>query len=330
MTSEPRHHLVFSPNWLGDAVMALPALADICRAAGTTVDVAASSRIAPLYSLVPGIREVVALAGGSEDVATIRQHRYDVAVLFPNSFRSAWVARQAGISERWGYRSDLRRPLLTRAIAKPDSLHQVEYYQSLVRGLGFPTGPTEPRLEVPPDRRAAGEKVLRARGWDGRAPLVALAPGAAYGGAKRWPSPSFAALIDSLAATGRRAILVGGAADEPAGRDVLAAISGPTRPINLIGRTDLPSLAAVLTHCHALVSNDSGAMHVGAALGVDVTALFGPTNERETGPRGNGHHTVLTSSVWCRPCMLRECPLTHRCMKGISVEAVVQAMSPSR
>src|SRR6185295_420126 len=99
---------------------------------------------------------------------------------------------------------------------------------------------------------------------------------------------------------------------------------------NLIGRTDLAALAAVLTHCHALVSNDSGAMHVGAALGVDVTALFGPTNERETGPRGTGRHTVLTSSVWCRPCMLRDCPLTHRCMRGISVGAVLGAIGLSR
>jgi heptosyltransferase-2 len=158
---------------------------------------------------------------------------------------------------------------------------------------------------------------------------VALAPGAAYGSAKRWPSSSFAGVADRLAAGGVRTILVGGAGDEPAGRDVMAAARSPL-PINLIGRTDLPALAAVLTHCQALVTNDSGAMHVGAALGVDVTALFGPTNERETAPRGTGRHTVLTSPVWCRPCMLRDCPLTHRCMRGISMQTVLQATSLSR
>ena len=102
------------------------------------------------------------------------------------------------------------------------------------------------------------------------------------------------------------------------------------RPLDLIGQTDLPTLAGVLVQCRAVVSNDSGAMHVAAALGVTITALFGPTNEHETSPRGPGRQTVLTSQVWCRPCMLRECPLTHRCMRDISVEAVVNATRSSR
>ena len=168
-------------------------------------------------------------------------------------------------------------------------------------------------------------QLLERNGWDGQRALVALAPGAAYGSAKRWPASSFAALTDKLASDGILTVLIGGPGDAPAGREVMARFDTPFLPINLIGQTDLPTLAATLTHCRALVSNDSGAMHVGAAIGIHVTALFGPTRERETSPRGAARHVVLTNQVWCRPCMLRECPLTHRCMRGIGVDAVLQA-----
>jgi heptosyltransferase-2 len=152
-----------------------------------------------------------------------------------------------------------------------------------------------------------------------------VAPGAAFGGAKRWPATSFAALIDGFAKDGVRAVLIGTAGDRLAATEVLAATSTQLHPINFIARTDLPALAGVLVHCRALVTNDSGAMHFAAALGVAVTAMFGPTRERETHPMGSAGHTVLTNPVWCRPCMLRECPLTHRCMTGITLDAVLAA-----
>ena len=327
--------VVFAPNWLGDAVLALPALADVVRASPAgAVDVAATKAIAPLYSLVPGLGEIVGLRRDSSDADVVRRRRYEVAVLFPNSFRSAFTARRAGIPERWGFRADWRGPLLTRAVSAPARVHQVEYYQALVRAVGFPSGPAIPRLEVPSSARAAGAEALQKNGWDGGTPLVALAPGAAYGGAKRWPSASFASLSDALAGDGIRSVLVGSQGDADAGREVLSGVgtaAGPAlRPLDLIGQTDLPTLAGVLVQCRAVVSNDSGAMHVAAALGVTITALFGPTNEHETSPRGPGRQTVLTSQVWCRPCMLRECPLTHRCMRDISVEAVVNATRSSR
>lgn len=321
--------VVFAPNWLGDAVMALPALADVTRAsAAASVDVAASSAVAPLYSLVLGLGEIVTLQRTTSDIEEIRRRQYETALLLPNSFRSALTARRAGISQRWGYRADFRGPLLTRPVTRPARGHQVEYYQSLVRALGFPSGPPEPRLDVPPQHREAGARLLQRNGWDGQIALVALAPGAAYGGAKRWPASSFASLTEKLAADGIRAVLVGGRSDLSAGRDLVSHLDGRFQPIDLIGQTDLPTLAGTLTCCRALVSNDSGAMHVGAALGLQVTALFGPTRERETSPRGAGRSVVLTSQVWCRPCMLRECPLTHRCMRGIGVDVVYEATRP--
>jgi heptosyltransferase-2 len=318
--------VVFAPNWLGDAVMALPAIADVQRAASdTVVEVAARPAIAPLFELVPGIGQVVTIAGRAAAVEALRQGRYDAALLLPNSFNAALLARRAGIPERWGYRADLRGPLLTRAATRPVRVHQAEYYQHLARALGFASGPLEPRLELTALARQAALDVLAAEGWDNGSPLVALAPGAAYGGAKRWPAASFAALAAQFADDGLRSVLVGSGGDALAGGELVEALPSHVRVINLIGRTDLPTFAGVLAACRHLVTNDSGAMHVAAALGVGVTAMFGPTNEHETRPLGRGVCQVLTHPVWCRPCMLRECPLTHRCMRGITVEMVRDA-----
>lgn len=307
--------------------MALPATASARRTLPTaTIDVAARPSIAPLFTLVPGVNTVIALGDRRESVAALQSGRYDSALLLPNSFSVARLARAAGIPERWGYRGDFRALLLTRAVARPGRCHQVEYYRHLTRELGFEDEEnTGPSLVAPEDRRAVGAALLADGGWNARAPLVSLAPGAAFGGAKRWPSAFFAALIDGLHADGMQTVLVGSAADRAAGRDVVAAVRSASPPIDLVGRTDLPTLAGVLTQCRALVTNDSGAMHVAAALGVRIVVMFGPTNERETHPCGPGPSRVLTNRVWCRPCMLRECPLTHRCMTGITVDAVLAA-----
>jgi len=318
--------VVFVPNWLGDAVMALPALTDVQRAEpAATVHVAARASIAPLYSLVSGIEHVVVLDGAG-DAAALRAQGYDAALLLTNSFNTALLARRAGIAERWGYRADFRGPLLTRAVLRPVAVHQAEYYQHLARALGFASGPLEPQLDLPAAIREDAADLLRRAGWDGRNPLVAIAPGAAYGGAKRWPARSFAEVARDLLASGATPVLVGSAADAPAGADVIAAIGAGGAALNLIGGTDLRALGGVLVQCRALLTNDSGAMHFAAALGIGVVALFGPTNERETSPLGRGRRVVLTHDVWCRPCMQRECPLTHRCMRGISAAAVYDAV----
>jgi heptosyltransferase-2 len=316
-----RRLLIFAPNWLGDAVMALPAM-DAVRAAlpEATIDVAARSAVAPLFTLASGFGEVVTLDG--VDASALKARRYDTALLFPNSFNVARLARRAGIAERWGYGTDFRSWLLTRSVTPPVRLHQVEYYRHLVSALGFSGGTGEPRLALSVGQRAAGASALEQDGWTAGAPLVAMAPGAAFGSAKRWPATSFAGLVDQLSADGVRTVLIGSRGDRAAGVELMAAVGASGRPIDLIGRTDLPLLAGVLAHCRALVTNDSGAMHFAAAFGVNVVVMFGPTRERETYPRGAGRHAFLTHPVWCRPCMLRECPLTHRCMTGISVAAV--------
>src|SRR5205814_9687585 len=170
---------------------------------------------------------------------------------------------------------------------------------------------------------AAG--ALREAGWNGDSPLVALAPGAAYGGAKRWPSKRFAGLARALAGDGVQPVLIGTAADRAAAADVERGFAGEGRSLlSLVGRTDVPALAGVLAICRALITNDSGAMHLAAAAGTRVTAVFGPTDQRATRPLGDAHQ-VVTFPVWCRPCMLRECPLDHGCMRRLDAAAVAAA-----
>jgi heptosyltransferase-2 len=323
--------VILAPNWLGDAVMALPAIADVRRASsGASITLAARPAIAPLFRLVSDVDDTIVLPRGAamSDVAGWRSlgaelagRQFDSALLLPNSLHAALVAFRAGIPERWGYRAGWRGGLLTRAVQRTSGLHQAEYYQQLVHALGFPNGPVEPRITVPSEAREAAGRVLASAGWGGVTPLVALAPGAAYGGAKRWPPASFAELATALAGDGVGCVLVGSAADAPTAAEV-ARSAGAVH--NIVGRTDLPTLAGVMTLCRGLVTNDSGAMHLAAAAGTSVTAVFGPTDDTATRPIGDAH-AVLTHPVWCRPCMLRECPIDHRCMRGVRVAAVVDA-----
>ena len=361
--------LVLSPNWLGDAVMALPAIADLKRhAPQTRLVVAARPSVAALFDLAPVVDDVITLewrgrvlsrAGLRADIDRLRQVGARSAVLLPNSFASAWLAKQAGIPERMGYATDWRSSLLSRAVPRPRaSLHQGAYYQHLVGAIGVPVGPLEPRLDVPPEDIAAARTLLESKGWAGSTPLVVLAPGAAYGTAKRWLPRHFATLVTALASgslasgplvsgslasgslvaggvpgsigAGVACVLVGGAADANTTALVRGLVPDQVRArvFDLAGATSLRSLAGVLRLASACVSNDSGAMHLAAAVGAPVVALFGATNEHETAPLAwQGRPArVLTHPVWCRPCMLRECPIDHRCMKGLEPATVLSAV----
>jgi heptosyltransferase-2 len=323
--SEPGKRLVvLAPNWLGDAVMALPAIADVRRARpGSVLAVAARPAIMPLFTLAEGIDTVLDVS-----VSDLAAHRFDEALLLPNSFRSALIAWRAGIAERWGYRTQGRGALLTRAVSRGARGHQAAYYQSLVADLGFPNGPMRPTLAVSSPVRQASADLLCAAGWDGRTPLVAFAPGSSNGRAKQWPPESFAGVARGLARDGIASVLIGTRGDGSAGAEILREL-GNAAAFDLVGRTELPALAGVLANCRAFVGNDSGAMHLAAALGVRVIAMFGPSNEAETRPLGAASTYVLTHDVWCRPCMLRECPLDHGCMRGITPERVLEAARSS-
>jgi heptosyltransferase-2 len=339
--------VIRAPNWLGDAVMALPAMGAV-RAAfpEAHLAVAAVRSIAPIFeqetsasqdSLLTlpdgaGEREGASEPDGTSEVAALAAGGFDAIVLLPNSFRSAWSARRAGIRERWGYASGLRRALLTRAVSRPrERVHQSVYYLELIKGLGLAPGDPWPRIGVRAATLARADAVLAAHAVAPGARIVGFAPGAAYGHAKRWPPRRVAETMVRLSREGGAVcVMLGAAGDRDSGREIESSLPPAVRVVNLIGRTDLGQLAGVITRCAALVSNDSGAMHLAAALGVQVVAIFGPTDERVTSPlggpaRGGGLATpdVLTHRVFCRPCMLRDCPIDHRCMKGITAGEVV-------
>ena len=325
--------LVRAPNWLGDAVMALPAIAAVRRTfPRSTLAIAAPSSVAPLFEEITDAApdEVLTVEQRSE-IARLRAGRFDLAIILPNSFRSAWAARRAGIPHRWGTRAGGRRLLLTRSVrGAAKHRHQSARYLDLTEALGLTATEPLPRLGVTARTRDRAATLLTNAGLAPSTPVVGIAPGAAYGHAKRWPPRRVAELAARLNDRGATVLLVGAAADRDAGREIESALPGSARLVNLIGRTDLRLLSGVIERCQAFVSNDSGAMHVAAALGVPVTAIFGPTDERVTAPAGltgsQSTHDVILHPVFCRPCMLRDCPIDHRCMKRITVERVFEAV----
>jgi heptosyltransferase-2 len=302
--------------------------------------------VAPLFDEITAVapQRVITL-DQSREAAQLREAGADAILLFTNSFRTAWVSRQARISRRLGYRAHGRSLLLTQAIRKPGlRVHQSEYYLHLVRELGFvdagaveapalqpdigspgsvapgPSGLGRSSIHITPETRHRVDAFLKTLGVDRSAPLVGFAPGAAYGHAKRWPPDRVAQVIARLGARGATCVVVGAGGDRDAGREIESALPAGSGVVNVIGRTDLRLLTGLLASCHAFVSNDSGAMHLAAAVGVPVAAIFGPTNERVTAPLGD--HDVIIHQVFCRPCMLRDCPIDHRCMRRVSVDTV--------
>jgi len=330
--------VILAPNWLGDAVLALPAIADVRRAfPGARLAVAGRQSIASLFRLVSDVDETIVLQSDArwwrrsavrDDAARLRG--FQAAILFPNSFQSAWLAHAAGVPERWGYTSDLRSRLLTRAIPRVRGGHQAEYYQRLTAALGIDSGPCVPAIDVPEETRAAARDLIAQHGGGADGPMIVLAPGAAYGKAKQW-IPAHAANLIARLERERRAtcVLVGSAADAKTVAEIRRSLPPSTRVVDLVGRTSLDLLAGVLAVADVCVSNDSGAMHLAAAAGASVVAPFGPTNEHATAPlpRPSRRAEVITHDVWCRPCMLRECPIDHRCMRGIAPERVFEAVA---
>ena len=335
--------VVIAPNWLGDAVMALPAIADIRRHfAGARLTIAARPPVAPLFSMVQGVDDMLTLPGGGglravlgwqEDARALQGKGLEIAILLPNSFANALSVKKAAIAERWGFATDWRGRMLTRAIPKPvGTTHQSEYYQALTTALGISAGP--PFAEVRPDVDRVRELALDL-GLDTDEPFVVFAPGAAYGRAKQWLPERFAQLAELIINDrGWTVIMVGSKVDRPTCADIAARLPATgnrmNRLIDLSGKTDLPVLAGVMSRARAVVSNDSGAMHLAGAVGARVVAIFGATNERRTSPlrssAGAPEPAIITHEVFCRPCMLRECPIDHRCMSGISAHAVLAGL----
>jgi heptosyltransferase-2 len=330
-----RRILVREVNWVGDAVLTLPALEALDRRfPQAEIRVLAKSWVAGLFAGQPAVDRVIeyrpeaihrGLRGRRRLAEEIRQEGYDLAVLFPNSLDAALVPWLARVPRRAGYQTDGRRMFLTHPIPRSPARsgrHQVEYYLDIVRALGGDGRPA-PRLHVTDKVRTATTHFLKEKSISELDILVAMNPGAVYGSAKQWPAERFAAVADGLVdGWGARIALIGSAREGSILEAVAARMRRPA--ILLGGQTDLATLVGLLERADLLLSNDTGAMHIAAALDTPLVAIFGPTDVGATGPL-SCRSRVAQEPVPCSPCLLRECPIDHRCMTGLDVDRVLRA-----
>ena len=318
---KPFRILIRGSNWLGDSIISVPAVRAIkAGRPDAHITVAVPEKIAAVWKLVPDVDEVFALKSGSLFGAVKwirRQPAFDVAILFPNSLRTALEIWLAGVRRRVGYPGHHRRWLLNQVVvAQPQRgpiEHQVYRYLQMARDLGGPIAPPETRMFLPR---------VRANGAPAK---LGLCPGAEYGPAKRWLPERFAEVALTIAnARPVQWILFGTAADSERGAAIETSLG--TSCVNRIGQTTFDELAGELGECALLLTNDTGTMHLATLLGVPVVAIFGSTEPRLTGPLGTGHQ-VHRHQVECSPCFLRECPIDFRCMKAVSVAEVVESVS---
>lgn len=315
--------------------MSLPALRALrSRYPDAHIAVLAKPWVAALYEGERSIDRIVPLNGlpGPRDwglkwkaASALRKEGFDLAVIFPNSFESAAVAFFSGAKRRIGYARDARSFLLTDAVPLPAKgeipRHERFYYLEMLRRAGLIDALpdiSEIRLDGAEAARTRGEALFAARGI-GLA-VAGVSPGAAYGGAKRWLPERFAEAASQLAKRMGGSVAVFGSAGEKEMCGEVASACGGT---NFAGATTLREFIDMTAACNVFLTNDSGAMHIAAALGVPSVTIFGPTDETATGPSG-AHARLLREPVECAPCKLRECPIDHRCMTGVTARQVVE------
>lgn len=334
--------LVRGTNWIGDAVMSIPALRELRRifpddhitlhtrtwADGLFRDAAFVDEIVTFDAARWRIKDVI------DNSQFLKDDGYDFAILLPNSFESAITSYLSRIPRRFGYNKDVRGLLLTDPIAVPEwknRRHEVFYYLNLIseverRVLGRDTVANaipDITVEVSDERRSAALDLLKTAGVDPEKRTVAIGAGSTNSRAKRWPVDRFASLIDMLVSElDVNVVLIGSKAEA----DVTAAVTSACRqkPIDLAGKTDLGEVTAILKVADLLISNDMGLAHIAPAVGTQTIAIFGPTDPVTTRPYSE-HAEIIRKDVECSPCMLRDCPIDHRCMTGISAKEVFKA-----
>ena len=360
----PRRILVRGTNWLGDAVMTTPALLRLReKFPAAHITLLTQSKLATLWQQHPGINETIDFTAEESVFAIakkLRAGKFDLALVLPNSSRSALEVFLAGIPRRIGYARPWRNFFLTQAVAPrvgavkmhkrsesaiqqlisqnpesriqnpeiPKAAHQIFEYLNLTAALGANAKPLAPQLLVAPEEIEAAKKKFGLEKIT--APIFGLNPGAEYGAAKRWPVEKFIAAAKEIQQRTNCAwILFGGKNDQPLTAQIESEFRNPQSAIrNLSGQTSLRELMALLKSCRVVLTNDTGPMHVAAALGTPVVVPFGSTSPELTGPGlpGNERIYLIKSDAPCSPCFLRECPIDFRCMNGISVERVVAAV----
>lgn len=334
--------LIRATNWVGDAILALPALRAV-RSKFPEAEIAVLARpyVADIYRdqdicnqlIAYDSRKHAGFFGRERLAAELRAQKFNLALLLQNAFDAAWLAWRAGIPERIGYARDGRSFLLTKPIPVPKTgeipPHERFYYLELLRRAGWIDSLPDDSyisLNVSDLSRKRAEEFLAQSGVRPNSLRIAIGAGASYGSAKCWPPSRFAELANRLQPESDADVILFGTAAEAA---VTRAISSELRrpPIDLTEKTSIADLPALLSQCHLFIGNDSGAMHVAAAVGLPVVAVFGPTDPYGTAPV-TSRCTIVQEKPYCSPCFLRHCPTDHRCMCAITPEMVEAAVKP--
>jgi len=333
--------MIRATNWVGDAIMALPAIRAVRQHQPyARISILARPYVADIYRDQHVCDELIAYdpqgihrgwSGRERLVAELRARRFHVALLLQNAFDAAWLAWRAGIPERIGYARDARGLLLTKSIPAPKAgeipPHEKFYYLELLRRAGWLDQlHDEPhvKLEVPGTARREALRTLLEAGARPDAVRIAVGAGASYGSAKCWPPDCFAKALNALLLRHDADVVFFGTPGETRVSSAIAReLQHPA--VNLTGKTSIADLPALLSQCHIFLGNDSGAMHVAAAVGLPVVAIFGPTDPDGTSPI-TPHATVVQQKPYCSPCFLRRCPTDHRCMKAVTPLMVESAL----
>ena len=327
--------LIRGTNWIGDAVLTLPAVAAVRKTfSGAGITVLAKPWVADIYRLSPDVDEVMlyqrpgihqGVSGLFRLVGELRARNFDTAILLQNAIEAALIVRLAGITNRAGYNSDGRGWLLTHSVLRTAAIrevYQIDYYLEMVKALGCQSDGREILLKPGPDDDAAAGHVLQSLGLIDTPLMIGMAPGATYGPAKKWFPERFAAVAEKLIdGFGARVFLFGSNSDKASTDAVQQHTRRPL--VDLAGKTNLKETIALMARCRLFISNDSGLMHVASALGIPTIAIFGSTNPVTTGPAGN-KSVIVHRDVACSPCLKETCPTDFRCMDLITVDDVYE------
>ncbi len=330
--------LIRATNWVGDAVMSLPAIRAVrVRFPDAQITVLARPWVADLYARETTINRVIPYSAASgfrhlsaklRAARVLRAERYDCAILLQNAFEAAAIAWLAGVPRRIGYARDGRSALLTDPIPVPKpgdiALHQRYYYLELLRRAHLIDELPDVEAIRLEGREAAADEGRRRFGERGLAlPVIGVSPGAAYGNAKRWLPERFAQAALEVAGSCGASVAVFGSTGERKLCQLVADMieRGGVRVSNLAGETSLLEFIEMAAACRVFLTNDSGAMHIASAAGVPTVAVFGATDDSATGPTGPLAR-VVREAVECSPCLLRECPIDHRCMTRVTAQQV--------
>lgn len=328
--------LIRGTNWIGDAVMTLPAVAAIRNNfPEAKISILAKPWVSEIYKMGSHVDRIIpfndpgihsGVKGKIKLAEELKSENFDMAILLQNAIEAAIITWLAGIPVRAGYNSDARGLLLTHSVQRTKeikSVHQTQYYLEMLASLGFKIPENKNFFQPGEEYRILGEELLKKYHVKQQALIVGISPGAAYGPAKRWLPERFAAVADRLIDENLGQVILFGSADD---RAVVSQVEQSARNymINVSGKTDLKEAMALILKCSLFITNDSGLMHIAGTMNTPTVAIFGSTNPATTSPAGE-KSVVIYKRASCSPCLKQVCPTDFRCMENISVDDVYEA-----